>query len=253
MSDCSTIDIKQKTGNIDWIAILRGLTIALVVMNHVRMLDVATGEDYAFVHEIRYLFLHLRIPTFIFVSGALLYLTRITKGWTTGALYKDKLIRIGLPLLFCTCLGCLMQVCFNGFVKHPKEMSLSTFFLSFVDYDSTPWPHRWYLISLLEMMVLYPFYRLIVKSRNVTIITFAVLAVFYCLNIRSLVDTNWCYIFSLNKYLPFFFLGIVTMQNRLWRTSIMSVCASYAGLFIGRYSSWIMMLQPSSFFIVSAA
>lgn len=209
---------KTDKARIDWIAILRGLTIVLVVMDHVRLLEAATGETYPFIFTINGLFKYLRIPTFIFVSGALLYLSRIRKNWDTTNLYIDKFFRIGFPLIFCTILGCLMQIAFNGLVKHPKEVDLHTFFLALTDYDSTPWPHRWYLMTLLFLMALYPVYLLVLRLGKHSIIAFGLLLLMmYFVDFRRYVDTNWCYFFTLNKYLPFFYLGIVTFKYSLWK------------------------------------
>lgn len=209
---------KLSQKRIDWISLLRGLTIVLVVMNHVRMLEISTGTDYAFIHDIRALFKPLRIPTFVFVSGALLYLTRVNKGWKTPDLYVDKIIRIGFPLIFCTFLGCMMQIVFNGFVKHPKDVGIETFFYSFVDYDTTPWPHRWYLITLLFMMALYPLYLLVLRmGKRVVIFLGIILFALYPFDFRQYTTTNWCQLFTLNKYLPFFFTGIVSFKYSLWK------------------------------------
>lgn len=208
---------QTRTERIKWLSIVRAITIVLVVINHVRLLNIATGENYVFVDEFRWLFKYLRMPTFIFVSGALLYLTRIRKNWLTGALYRDKLIRIGLPLIFCTILGCFSQMLFNGFVKHPKEVDLSTFFYSFVDYNTTPWPHRWYLATLLEMMALYPVFRFLCNKRAIyPISVFILLSVLYMFDFSQYTDSEYFFIFT-NRYLPFFFAGIMTFRYEWWK------------------------------------
>lgn len=227
---------KSSQKRIDWISLLRGLTIVLVVMNHVRLFEINTGTDYTFVHEIRALFLPLRIPTFVFISGALLYLTRINKGWETPKLYVDKIIRLGLPLIFCTMLGCMMQALFNGFVKHPKEVGIEAFFYSFIDYDTTPWPHRWYLITLFFMMALYPLYLLVIKLGNHAVTSLGIiLFVLYFFDFSQYTTTNYCQLFTLNKHLIFFYLGIVAFKYSLWKyldniKALLICSATYWGL-----------------------
>lgn len=202
----------QQNSQINWLSILRGLTIVLVLTYHVRLLNISTGECYQWILEIGKFFKPFRMSTFVMVSGALLYYTRINKNWSTGALYKDKIIRIGLPLISCTCIGNLMQLIFNGYVKTPKEVTLSSFFQSFIEYNNTPWPHRWYLMVLLFMMFLYPFYRFVLCNKTRTLGILLLLFILEPLDYRSSVETNWLYFFSLNKYLPFFFLGIVIFK-----------------------------------------
>lgn len=209
----------QENTQINWLSILRGITIVLVLTFHVRLLNVSTGECYPWIMEIGQWFKPFRMPTFVLVSGALLYYTRINKSWSTFALYKDKLIRIGLPLVFCTCLGNVSQIIFNDYVKTPHEVTISSFFCSFVEYNGTPWPHRWYLMVLLIMMMLYPIYQLILRSKIATAMTLVILFTVEPFDFHNSGEINWLYIFSLNKYLPYFFLGIVVFKYK-WYTSL---------------------------------
>lgn len=204
-----------KSDKVIWISILRGITITLVVINHVRMLNQDTGDDYALLEVLNNFLEPLRIPTFVFASGSLLYLTRIKKEWTYSDLYVDKITHIGLPLIFCTILGCIMQIIFNGFVKHPKEVTLITPLISLIDFHHSPWPHRWYLLTLLEMMAFYPLYKHITK-KSTSIALFVLLVVIYTINFQKYLDTDWCCIFTLNKYIPFFFLGITFFRFNLF-------------------------------------
>lgn len=203
---------------INWISVLQGMAIVLVVMNHVRLYDASIGDDYAFVHQIRDVFQPYFMATFFFISGMLLYYSRMSGGWRTVALYRDKAARLVVPLLFCTVLGCASQAVFNGVVKHPKEIGVDTLLYALLDYDTTPWPHRWYLVSLVWMMVLYPCY-LYISDRGVKAEVIAVAAVIavYLVDLTDWVDTNLCYLFTLNKYLPFFVLGIITYKYGLYR------------------------------------
>ena len=74
---------------IEWLAVLRGLNILLVVMFHVQLIDMSTGENHAFCNEITSFFTPIRIPLFIFISGGLLFLSRIRKEWEIKKLYRD--------------------------------------------------------------------------------------------------------------------------------------------------------------------
>jgi len=236
----------SKNNNITWLSILRGLTIALVVCNHVRLLNIETGDCYDFIFEWSAIFQPLRMPTFVFVSGALLYLTRIQKRWNILSLYKDKLVRIGLPLITCTILGCISQMVFNSFVKHPKIIDFSTFLYSFVEYESTPWPHRWYLSTLLFLMALYPLYVIITnKGKWIESISFFSLFILSLFDFRQYVETNWCYFFSLNKYLPFFFFGILSFKYKWWKY----VSSSYACFFIWLIYIGLYAIQDNNLII----
>lgn len=204
------------SSQLDWLAILRSITIILVVMAHVRLWNTTTEANYDFIDVINTFFAPLRMPVFVMVSGALLYYTRISKGWKTVALYKDKAIRIGLPLVFCTILGNVMQLIFNGFVKNPIDITLTSFLQSFVLYTGFPWPHRWYLATLLIMMALYPlFTRLDTwwKALLFEVILFGI----YPINYGFTCEHNWFQLFTLNKYLIFFYTGILIFQFEWWK------------------------------------
>ncbi|MBO5613296.1 MAG: acyltransferase [Prevotella sp.] len=209
--------VTDKKARINWLSILRGLTILLVVMFHVRLTDKSTGECYAFILEIGDWFSSIRMPTFVMISGMLLYYTRISKGWSNIALYKDKFIRIGLPLIFCTCLGNLLQIAYNRFSAHPHEVNVLSFLKSFFVVDNMPWPHRWYLMVLMTMMFLYPLYCRILKNKWFTILFLAILIFLEPFNFYQDVETNWFYFFSLNRFLPYFFIGILISKYKLWK------------------------------------
>lgn len=217
------------SANINWISALQGMAIVLVVMNHVRLYDASIGDDYAFVHRIRDVFQPFFMATFFFISGMLLYYTRMSSEWRTFQLYKDKTARLIVPLLFCTVLGCASQAVFNGVVKHPKVIGIDTLLYALLDYDTTPWPHRWYLVSLVWIMALYPCYRYI-SDRGVKAEVMAVAATIavYLVDFTDWVDTNWCYAFTLNKHLPFFSSGHHYIQVQA--VSISAVCFGYVHL-----------------------
>lgn len=85
---------------LEWLSLMRGLSIVLVVMFHVQLVDMATGENHSLCTTLPTIFTPIRMPFFIFTSGGLLYLSRIRREWTTRALYADKLRRIAIPFVF---------------------------------------------------------------------------------------------------------------------------------------------------------
>ena len=92
----------MKTGNqrIEWLAIMRGLNILLVVIAHAQLINITTGDPFPITDYFSSYLVPVRMPLFIFCSGGLLYLSRIQKNWTVGNLYRDKAQRILCPFLF---------------------------------------------------------------------------------------------------------------------------------------------------------
>ncbi len=202
-------------GHIHWIAIAQAVAIVMVLMYHVRLLNATTGENYLFIDHICGFVGHIHMPTFFLVSGFLLYYSRISRHVKLQALYKDKALRLLLPFAVCTVLGNVAQLVFNGFVKHPHVVTPESFVQSFFFAEGYPWPHRWFLMALILMMVFYPLYRYVVGAKT-WIWLFLLLLVAIRLVLCN-VDVN---VFSFRQfvyYLPFFFLGIISCKYRLWQ------------------------------------
>ena len=102
---------------IEWLAVLRGLNILLVVIVHIQLVDMATGENHFFCRALSIPFHPIRMPLFIFISGGLLYISRIRKQIETKALYKDKFQRIMIPFVFFVVVYYLIKCIFNQFAK----------------------------------------------------------------------------------------------------------------------------------------
>lgn len=94
------MSLQATSNHMDWLSVMRGLNIVLVVMYHVQLIDFATGNNHIICEQIPSIFTPVRMPFFIFSSGGLLFLSRINKNWNTKDLYWDKFQRIIIPFLF---------------------------------------------------------------------------------------------------------------------------------------------------------
>lgn len=198
-----------------WIDIAKALAIIFVLLFHVRLRNPDTGENYLAIDWICRFVGYVNMPTFVFISGFLLYRTRI--GRHTGVLqtWRDKLVRLAVPLVFCTIVGSLAQMAFNGFVKHPHEVSLTSFCQSFVMADNMPWPHRWYLIALMVMMALYPLYKQSVRHRasEIAVLIFLIVLQYFPLYTGN----NWLCLREVQQFLIYFYLGILACEHGWWK------------------------------------
>ena len=198
----------------EWVAIAQAMAIVLVVMFHVRLLNLDEGSNYEFIDQICGFLLHIHMPVFFLLSGFLLYHTRISIGSNPISVYRNKIIKLGIPFVFCTCLGNLAQIVFNGFVKHPHAVTPLSFLQSFFIADGYPWPHRWFLMALILMMVLYPLYKYILKNSIVEIVTLLLLVGLSYVPFE--IKNNLFALIQFKAYLPFFFLGMLVCKYRLW-------------------------------------
>lgn len=211
---------------IEWLAVLRGLNILLVVMVHVQLVDMSTGQNHAFCNALSFPFHPIRMPLFIFISGGLLYLSRIRKNISTKALYKDKFQRIMIPFVFFVVVYYLIKCVFNQFAKTPIELSWTNFLESFVYYRGHSSQSLWFLAVLMFLMLLYPLFRYLCdnKYRMICFLLFCI-GIFF---IDNDLESRWnvFYILEVHHYLVYFFFGIFFFRFELYKylTSIPALC-----------------------------
>ena len=155
--------LTQTSPRLTWLAIMRGITILLVVMNHVQLIDLSTGGNHPFCEQASQWFAPFRMPLFIFSSGGLLFLSRIDKGRNTPEVYRDKWGRIMTPFFFFVIVYYGIKWLMAGIVKTPTTLSMSDFLLSFVYFGGRPSAPLWFLATLMTLMLLYPLFRWLAK------------------------------------------------------------------------------------------
>lgn len=213
-----------KTNRIEWLSLLRGLNILLVVMYHVQLIDMNTGENHIFCTEICRPFNAIRMPLFIFCSGALLYLSRIQKQWEVKSLYIDKFYRIVCPFLFFVTFYYFLKVALSSVTKTKVVFSIGHFLESFAIYYEHPSAHLWFLAVLFWFMLLYPFFIWLCKN-NVRMECFLLFVTsIYFIDLDKYVSSNWFYLFNLNKYLVFFYFGIFFFRFEFYRYTDNIIC-----------------------------
>ena len=211
---------------IEWLAVLRGLNILLVVMVHVQLVDMSTGENHSFCTALSFPFHPIRMPLFIFISGGLLYLSRIRKNISTKALYKDKFQRIMIPFDFFVVVYYLIKCVFNQFTKTPIELSWTNFIESFVYYRGHSSQSLWFLAVLMFLMLMYPLFRYLCDNKyRMTCFLLFCCGIFF---IDTDLESRWnvFYILEVHHYLLYFFFGIFFFRFQLYKymTSTAELC-----------------------------
>ena len=149
-----------------WLSIVQGWAILLVVIGHVSGYTYSgePGELYPasdWIHRFCYSF---HMPLFMFVSGALLYYSRLSKGWKVSALYKDKLKRLFLPYLCFTVIGFAIKAPLSAMTKRGMDVSFGGFLNALVDPGNGPLAELWFVGTLMWLMFMYPLYRVMLRS-----------------------------------------------------------------------------------------
>lgn len=223
---------------IQWLTILRSINIILVVMFHVMLIDMNTGENNEICSMMSYPFNPIRMPLFIFISGGLLYISRIDKGWKTAPLYRDKAIRILVPFIFFVTVYYIFKAAMNPWLLTPVEVSLSSFLRSFVIYNNSS-TTLWFLATLMTLMLMYPMYVIACRNNYVMSLLLIIGIVAYPLDLTSLCEENYFNIANINKYFIYFYSGILFFRYSLNRylDSVPSLLLSTAAYILSyRYS-----------------
>lgn len=200
---------------IAWLSVLRGLNIALIVMYHVQLVDLSTGMNHAFCEMASFPFNPLRVPLFIFISGGLLYLSRIRKGWSVDRLYIDKAQRILIPFVFFVTFYYVFKLSLGAFVKTPVHASLIDYLESFIIFEGHASAPLWFLATLSVLMLLYPLFGWLCEKDLRMVVFLLLSSAFYFADFSSLAERNYFYLFKMNLYLVFFFAGIFFFKYRI--------------------------------------
>ena len=186
-------------------------------MVHVQLVDISTGENHSFCNALSFPFHPIRMPLFIFISGGLLYLSRIRKNISTKALYKDKFQRIMIPFVFFVIVYYLIKATFNQFAKTPIDLSWSNFLESFIYYRGHSSQPLWFLAVLMFLMLMYPLFRYLCdnKYRMIAFLLFCCGIFFIDTDLES--RWNVFYILEVQHYLVYFFFGIFFFRFELYK------------------------------------
>lgn len=205
------------SNKITWISVLKGFNILLVLCMNDYLVDMSTGSNHLFLSGFKAYYEPWYMALFIFTSGFLLQLSRIRKGYSFKILYIDKVKRIVVPFVFFVTVFYLAKIAMAPFIKTAVPLSLTEYLKSFVYYRGYSSEMLWFLPVLFESMLLYPLYLWLEKNVVRMVVFLLVLVGFYCLDLPIFSDYNVFYIFYINKYLIFFFVGILFCRYELYR------------------------------------
>ena len=149
---------------------------------------------------------------FMFVSGYLFYLTRISedvsKKWPYGKMILEKLERFGIPFVIFTLIGMVIKSVFASQVDRASALTLSEFINAILYPYNGPVREFWFLGALFWMFVLAPLWKITLKNKYIALATFAFLIGF------SLVDvgTDFLAIRSACSRMCYFYGGMLLSQ-----------------------------------------
>ncbi len=197
-------------GKIQWLSVLQGFSMLLVVVGHANVTGVAKDSSHPFVASVEQIIYSFHMPLFMLISGWLFYFTELSKDRQYGTMIKKKFNRFGMPFLFFTTSATVLKLIFAPLMKRAVDMNeiIDTFIL----FRSNPLGEMWFIITLFILMTLYPLYKFALKEAYLEVLLLLSLIVLY------LYFPSQITYFNLNnvaKMMPFFFAGVLICKYNL--------------------------------------
>lgn len=197
---------------INWLSILQGWSMLLVVVGHVTLTGVFENPQTPVSAEIERIVYSFHMPLFMFVSGFLFYLTKLGKRKSYGRTVKDKAKRLLIPYAAFTLATFVLKYAFAPLMKRPVGFTWWELF-DVLTFTSNPLGEMWFISTLFILFLFYPVYRwsLQNKARSGFLLAAALLACwFFPKGIRLFCLSNVFY------FLVFFYSGILFSRYRLY-------------------------------------
>lgn len=201
-----------------WLSIVQGWAILLVVIGHVNGFTYNANENEmyplsAIIHTLVYSF---HMPLFMFVSGGLLWCTRLERNWSIPRLYADKLKRLMIPYIFFSTFTLLLKSFLSSFTKRGAEISLDGLTQALVDPVNGPLNEMWFVGTLMWLMFMYPVYKAALRWQwtELLLLIMTLLPFVFSLNMSI---KGWLNISAVPRYAFFFVGGLLFFKYRLYR------------------------------------
>lgn len=188
---------------IEWLAVLQGFSMLLVVMGHVDLTNKGYDADYPIASAIHAVIYTFHMPLFIFISGWLFYYTCIRKAKPYKDMLKSKSKRLLVPFFAFTVVTIVLKMALPQLMK--RAVDLEEIVNTFILFRSNPLGEMWFIVVLFELMLLYPVYKMIAENRISAIIG---LGGAFLINMFT-PSVSYFYMEKVTYMLPFFVAGIL--------------------------------------------
>jgi fucose 4-O-acetylase-like acetyltransferase len=200
---------------LDWLSILRGWVVILVIIRHSPFEEFESSSVVNTFETFNAVF-GFRMPLFFFISGFLLYYTKIKKDSSYLTIIKERIPRIVYPYFFLTLLVFCIKLIFSSHVKRVVSFSFSELLNIFIYPENNPWLIYWFLNAILIYFLIYPILKCSLKNIYISIST---LLLCLGLNLFFPKDITFLDLSTVVNYLVYFYSGILfskyALQNRI--------------------------------------
>ncbi|MDE6377687.1 MAG: acyltransferase, partial [Duncaniella sp.] len=149
--------IASGSRRIEWLEVLQGFSMLLVVLGHISLSNVPFDPDHPLAAAMERIIYSFHMPLFIFISGWLFQLTCLGADRGYGAVMRRKLSRLGVPFLVFTAVTIGLKLLLPDLMH--RRVDAEELFNTFILFSSNPLGEMWFLITLMVLMALFPVYR----------------------------------------------------------------------------------------------
>ena len=160
-----------KNNEINWLSVLQGFAMLLVVIGHV-----THGEG-----ELTRIIYSFHMPLFMCISGYLFRITAIEKNKRYLDVIFSKSVRLLIPYFAFGVATIFLKVAFSGYMHRSASISISQLMDAFVWLTNMPLGEMWFINTLYFMFLLYPIYIIASKSAIGDILMLVFFGFIYCL------------------------------------------------------------------------
>lgn len=149
--------MEEKTATkINWISILQGWSMLLVVIGHAGLSKIPRNPDEPVISLIEYVIYSFHMPLFMMISGYLFYFTRVRSSMGYSRMLLDKLKRLGIPYIAFTGITFLLKNMFNEYMIRQTSFSPREIIHAFLYPTDNPLGELWFIATLLVIFVVSP-------------------------------------------------------------------------------------------------
>lgn len=154
----------MKDNRIEWLAVLQGYSMLLVVLGHVTLSDIFMDEKFPFIAVMERIIYTFHMPLFVFISGWLFCLTCINRDNTYRTIMRKKLKRLGIPFVAFSLITIVIKLLLSSYVK--RQVDIHEIINTFILFSSNPLGEMWFIIVIFILMSLYPIYMWLMHNNN---------------------------------------------------------------------------------------
>ena len=226
----------KSNNKINWLLILQGWAMLLVVLGHVTTGLPKPGWA-QMVKDFAYSF---HMPLFMLISGWLFYLTRLKSGggdWPYNKIVKDKALRLLIPGLVFSIVAFAVKIAIPGEMSRQTDLTFTEILHAYLFPFDNPLRELWFIATLFWFFIFTPFWKFLLSKKWITYFSVAVLTVLHFFH----PSIEFLCIDRVFRFAIWFFLGIVISKEDVvdnlfarhpWLTLLCGVLIYWIGWYI---------------------